>query len=394
MKVTSPAPLLESLQSRDLVSGLTHEFYRYPARFHPRVARTIIEAFSRPGETVLDPFMGGGTSVVEALALGRKIIGVDINSLAGFVARVKTTPLTARQLETGRRKIVQIRAKRLDIRARIPVTSGQFKNTPWWLRNCIVGILAEIKRITDDEVERFLRCVLLRTAQWALDGKEHLPTTAQLLKRFEVNALRMISQLKQLTGVLREAGISSHELHRYRRLLTRSVIGLQEDTRIPKEWLPAKLVVTSPPYPGMHVLYHRWQVRGRRETPVPFAIAQSPDGKGSAYFTFGDRGRSESYFPGLAEAYKSIAHLLAPDALVVQLIAFSDLSSQLPLFLETMSSAGLSQVTPRELGIDSDRYLLRAVPNRKWYIRSGQTRTVGREMVVFHRPSRARSGRR
>ena len=32
---------------------------------------------------------------------------------------------------------------------------------------------------------------------------------------------------------------------------------------------PADLVVTSPPYPGIHMLYHRWQVDGRKETDAP-----------------------------------------------------------------------------------------------------------------------------
>src|SRR5205807_2544867 len=76
------------------VSGLTHNFYRYPARFSPQFARAAIEAFTRPGDVVLDPFMGGATTLVEASALARTAIGLDINELSCFVARAKTTPLT------------------------------------------------------------------------------------------------------------------------------------------------------------------------------------------------------------------------------------------------------------------------------------------------------------
>src|SRR5438445_1215049 len=39
------------------------------------------------GKVVLDPFMGGGTTVVEALRLGCKVIGVDLNPLACFVGK-------------------------------------------------------------------------------------------------------------------------------------------------------------------------------------------------------------------------------------------------------------------------------------------------------------------
>jgi hypothetical protein len=54
-------------------------------------------------------------------------------------------------------------------------------------------------------------------------------------------------------------------------------IGLEDVPRL-KTWMPPKLVLTSPPYPGVHVLYHRWQVDGRKETPLPFMIAGKLDG--------------------------------------------------------------------------------------------------------------------
>src|SRR5713226_165022 len=86
--------LLLGAHSREPVSGLTHNFYRYPARFSPQFARAAIEAFTQPGDVVLDPFMGGATTLVEASALARTAIGLDINELSCFVACAKTTPLT------------------------------------------------------------------------------------------------------------------------------------------------------------------------------------------------------------------------------------------------------------------------------------------------------------
>ena len=77
---------LGGVHSRERVGGLTHAFYKYPARFSPRFARAAIQAFSSPGEFVLDPFMGGATTIVEANTLSRFSIGLDINSLSCFVA--------------------------------------------------------------------------------------------------------------------------------------------------------------------------------------------------------------------------------------------------------------------------------------------------------------------
>jgi DNA modification methylase len=54
--------LLAAIATKDPISGSTHNFYRYPARFSPLFVRGVIRQYSSPGQTVLDPFMGGGTT--------------------------------------------------------------------------------------------------------------------------------------------------------------------------------------------------------------------------------------------------------------------------------------------------------------------------------------------
>src|SRR6516225_4644944 len=85
------ALLIQAARDPRPVSGLTHNFYRYPARFSPVFTRVAIETFTRRGDLVLDPHVGGGTTLVEALAAGRHAIGIDISPLAEFVTMVKTT---------------------------------------------------------------------------------------------------------------------------------------------------------------------------------------------------------------------------------------------------------------------------------------------------------------
>src|SRR5512135_1655831 len=45
------------------------------------------------GKLILDPFMGGGTTVVEALRLGCKVVGIDLNPVAWFIVKTETTPV-------------------------------------------------------------------------------------------------------------------------------------------------------------------------------------------------------------------------------------------------------------------------------------------------------------
>ncbi len=70
-------------------------------------AEVIMEEFYRDhthdpdtnGKVILDPFMGGGTTVVEGLRLGCKVIGVDLNPVAWFIVKCETTPVDIKELE-------------------------------------------------------------------------------------------------------------------------------------------------------------------------------------------------------------------------------------------------------------------------------------------------------
>jgi DNA methylase len=92
--------LIVGARNTEPVQGLTHGFYKYPARFSPEFVRAAIETFTKPGDLILDPLVGGGTSLVEALASGREAVGVDINPLAEFVARVKCIVFSEAELDT------------------------------------------------------------------------------------------------------------------------------------------------------------------------------------------------------------------------------------------------------------------------------------------------------
>ena len=67
-----------------------HGFHAYPARMHPTLARRCVELLAPAGATVLDPFCGSGTVLVEARLAGRIAGGIDLNPLAVLLSRLKT----------------------------------------------------------------------------------------------------------------------------------------------------------------------------------------------------------------------------------------------------------------------------------------------------------------
>lgn len=72
----------------------SHGFHQYPAKFIPQLVRKLLRVFTDENSTVLDIFMGSGTTLVESILLNRKLaIGIEINPLACFMAKVKTTPI-------------------------------------------------------------------------------------------------------------------------------------------------------------------------------------------------------------------------------------------------------------------------------------------------------------
>jgi len=72
-----------------------HSLHPYPAKFIPQLPERLINALSSPGDLILDPFSGGGTSGVEALRGGRHFTGIDANPIGVTLGKVKTTPLSA-----------------------------------------------------------------------------------------------------------------------------------------------------------------------------------------------------------------------------------------------------------------------------------------------------------
>ncbi len=82
----------------------THVIHSYPAMMIPPVARGLIDrlrALNPDAKTLLDPFCGAGTVLVEAARLGLAAWGNDLNPLALRIARARTTPIREQDLRTA-----------------------------------------------------------------------------------------------------------------------------------------------------------------------------------------------------------------------------------------------------------------------------------------------------
>ena len=369
---------------QDLIVGLTHQFYRYPARFSPCFVRAAIQAFSSPGDLVLDPFMGGGTTIVEAYTAGRRAIGNDVNSLAMFVTSAKLQVLS-------RREQADIRAWAFgvvpNLRCNMPVIRQSREAHPVprnmslpkvrWLKKTIDQCLASAQNdLATDGSRQFARCLVLNVGQWALNGRRRIPTAAEFRGRVALTAEEMLQGAQEL-----RAKLSTAKFDLFRPHLVEGDAENLATNRLVQRAGKADLVVTSPPYPGIHMLYHRWQVDGRKESNAPYWISASNDGAGAAFYNFADRryAAEDRYFEKAERSFSSIRRVTHEGAVLIQLIAFADPQRQLRRYLRMLENAGF-----RELRRRGERRTWRAVPSRRWHANSKGDLPSAREVMLVH----------
>lgn len=375
-----------------------HEFYRYPARFSPDFVRSVISAFTRRGDLVLDPFVGGGTTLVEARLLSRLAVGSDLNALAIFVSKAKTELHTAESLRAVRSWAEQVEQKlRLDSPASWAhhwEDAGYLRHLDspdtWRIRNLLALALRD-RPWSSESAELLARCAILRTGQWALDMRQEVPTVAEFRDKLAESVRAMASVAGKYRDAVKVADkrVPTVEIPRTL-ILHRGVPGLADRHEVAAHAAP-RLIVTSPPYPGVYVNYHRWKVNGRKETPAPFWVAGCLDGRGMSHYTMGAKVDKtlDTYFGRLEQAWTELAGLVGKSTWIVQMVGFHEPRRQLPRYLRVMNQAGFREVRFPDLATARDGRLWREVPGRRWWVLAGALDTAAphtsREVVLIHR---------
>jgi DNA modification methylase len=102
----TPETPLEALNlnwtERDLPERLrtrhVHRLHPYLGKFIPQLVEVFLRKFFRPGQTVLDPFVGSGTTLVQANELGIHSVGYDISAFNVLLCRAKTAHYDLKQV--------------------------------------------------------------------------------------------------------------------------------------------------------------------------------------------------------------------------------------------------------------------------------------------------------
>lgn len=265
---------------------LTHHLFRFPAKFHPPVVRQLIQDYTEEGETILDPFCGSGTLLVEASVLGRNSIGIDVDPLSVFVTNAKVHALRKASIEATTEALAVI----LDELQRTPQELENFKTADldrheyeaeldgawvpeipklhhWFYRYAIVDLaclLEAIEEVDAPQTHRdFLRLVFAATVRGAsradpvpVSGVE--VTRVMLEKEKEGRAVDVIQIFRKR---LRRA-IEEMDSYREARVASADARAYRADVASLRTNLAAQVdvVITSPPYHGAVDYYRRHQL--------------------------------------------------------------------------------------------------------------------------------------
>ncbi|MCI0448571.1 MAG: hypothetical protein L0Y79_02150 [Chlorobi bacterium] len=83
------------------VTSFTHGFHKYPAKFIPHLPKWAISKYLNGFEnkTILEPFCGSGTTLVEGILAGHNVIGFDVDPLSVLISKVKITRIDVPTLD-------------------------------------------------------------------------------------------------------------------------------------------------------------------------------------------------------------------------------------------------------------------------------------------------------
>jgi DNA modification methylase len=149
----------------------SHNFHSFPAKFPPQLPKVFIDSLTLPGDLVLDPMQGSGTTVLEAYFTGRRSLGFDIDPLANIITTVKTTPinpLLVLQVSNSmlRKAATSVKERSLEIflalEHRWDVETRQFVDY-WFDTDTQIELMAltlEIERVSDPAIRNFLKAAL------------------------------------------------------------------------------------------------------------------------------------------------------------------------------------------------------------------------------------------
>lgn len=232
----------------------THGMHTYPAMMIPQIAKRLIDEYGNNAKTMLDPFMGTGTSLVEAKLHHsfKHAYGVDINPLARLIGKVKTTPIPIEHINSS----FDTLKKEIDdeiIKYRFEkdtIETPNYFNIDYWFKPKVIEDLTIIKNsiwnIKNDDIKDFFKVCFSETVRNVSN------TRNREFKLYKMNEIQLGKHNPDTIQAFYSRVIKNIECMEYLvyNAKNTSIEILNEDSRkhlsIPDNSID--IILTSPPY--------------------------------------------------------------------------------------------------------------------------------------------------
>jgi hypothetical protein len=232
-----------------------HRLHPYLGKFVPQLVEVFLRRCFQPGQTVLDPFAGSGTTLVEASCYGAHSVGIDISAFNCLLATAKTRA----DPEAAYRRALPgaLQAAAVDLRREEP-PSGYLRE--WYAPQALAELLAYRRALAGRPRLDLLQVVLSRSARSARRTAHHdldfprAPVTGPYACRKHARTCRPTGEAAKFLRRYTDDTLARVEAYqRLRRPVEVSV--LHGDARTLEVGSAIDGIITSPPYPG-RIDYH------------------------------------------------------------------------------------------------------------------------------------------
>ncbi len=333
---------ITNLAQPEREKGYTRTFYSYPAKFLSKLPHGLIERYSKKNDIIFDPFVGGGTTGLEAMLLKRQFIGYDLNPFAIFVSNVKTTYLNPNTLQlhldsilTQQKKIDKPKIDLLDKDDKICLGST--------ISHEINSIVESISiNSQNSSFKRFFELALIHAIKIVgrrdFENKENWKV-ASIIPIFERKARKMIREISSLP----------------KNLKFNPVFKLASNHQVELESNSVDLIITSPPYKDKDVEYQQIQIqrrtlhRSKRSNVISAILGTLPLPKNILC-----GGSGANYWDNSLKTLQECYRVLKPHRYAFYWTGFKN-SSDYEYFRDQLVAIGFELITTIQVKLSDDR---------------------------------------